>query len=513
MNERERVLQLVKQGVISTEEALILLESMATEKNDSEITQAHPVDKQSNNKTVDLDEKRLEKVLDELATKATQTSAELDKVNEELAQIDAELEKTGRALADNQAAVSQSENTDQEAAQLAATLAEKEQKLVNERERLNQQKAQLQDDLDDMKEQRSEKSEKTERSDSNQENSEAWREQTAEALQQVGSTLSGIFKKTWTTVSQAVQENIDWKEVSLKVPGINERKFEHTFTYPDIEASILDIKVANGSVVLEPWSEKSVKIEADIKLLGKMDEDTALESFLARSQLEVDDEKVVVHLPSKRMISHLKVFVPERTYDYISFKLLNGDVTVSGIHVNDLYAKSTNGDLIFEDTTVTLLELEGINGLISVKNSHIHDLIANSINGSVILRDAAKHSSVSLVNGDIRYTVNEQIPQKIVLKTGSGSVKVALPETLGIEAEASALFGSIKNKMTGTETIREKRENGVQTVQLRRTNEEEPVVLQLKTTAGSIYLKDCEQSFTHSEADEQTSETDEDMPE
>ena len=112
MKERERVLELVKKGILTSEEALILLENMATEKDEKQIEKAaEKVDTQNigtTNKedqvadlmdalekgeaegpTVDSfeentqdsaekDRENLERILDELATKANRASAELD---------------------------------------------------------------------------------------------------------------------------------------------------------------------------------------------------------------------------------------------------------------------------------------------------------------------------------------------------------------------------------------------------------------------------------------------------
>ena len=57
MNERERILDLVKKGVLSTEEALDLLESMATARDEKQIKKAsesiHADTVEDNNDTVD----------------------------------------------------------------------------------------------------------------------------------------------------------------------------------------------------------------------------------------------------------------------------------------------------------------------------------------------------------------------------------------------------------------------------------------------------------------------------
>ena len=91
MTERERIMDLVKKGVLSTEEALDLLEEMAKEKDEAQIqkdddklnaqkqaeqqTDAETSFEQATKDKSAADKKRLEEMLDELATRANKASA------------------------------------------------------------------------------------------------------------------------------------------------------------------------------------------------------------------------------------------------------------------------------------------------------------------------------------------------------------------------------------------------------------------------------------------------------
>lgn len=87
MNERERILDLVRQGVLSTDEGLELLENLAKQENkrmeakefDKEITTETEWD--SYDETVDYQQE-----LEELANEMTQYSAELDRLNASITQ-------------------------------------------------------------------------------------------------------------------------------------------------------------------------------------------------------------------------------------------------------------------------------------------------------------------------------------------------------------------------------------------------------------------------------------------
>ncbi len=176
-----------------------------------------------------------------------------------------------------------------------------------------------------------------------------WKEQANDTLNQVGEKMSeagthlGKFlRKTFQSVSETVNDNMEWKDVNLRVPGIATTKFEHEFYYEAPEASIIDIKAANGNVVLKTWDSEDVKVEAKIKLYGKMNAEP-FEAFLERSQIEVNDDHLSFQIPNKRVRADLVFYLPKRVYDHTAIKLLNGNITIDELEGKDIYTKSTNG--------------------------------------------------------------------------------------------------------------------------------------------------------------------------
>src|SRR5699024_4969762 len=195
-----------------------------------------------------------------------------------------------------------------------------------------------------------------------------WKEQATDTLNQVGEKMSeagthlGKFlRKTFQSVSETVNDNMEWKDVNLRVPGIATTKFEHEFYYEAPEASILDIKAANGNVTLKTWESEDVKVEAKIKLYGKMNAEP-FEAFLERSQIEVNDEHVSFQIPNKRVRADLVFYLPKRVYDHTAIKLLNGNITINDLEGKDVYTKSTNGNIVIQKLQATMLEIEGVNG-------------------------------------------------------------------------------------------------------------------------------------------------------
>lgn len=528
MKERERVLELVKKGILTSEEALILLENMATEKDEKQIEKAaEKVDTQnigttnkedqvadlmdalekgeSEGPTVDSfeentqdsaekDRENLERILDELATKANRASAELDEVNAEIAGIKEEIKEVAEEIGTLDTKEELDALTEDEQVQrkdLHVLLAQLEEKLATQ----STEKTALEEELKNIrKEQWNDTKEKV-----SSQFSEEWKDQATDTFNQVGGKVAEVggqvgefLKKTFNSFSDTMNDNVEWKDIKMKVPGVATTKFEHEFNYPNPQASLIDVKVANGTVVFKTWDQEDVKVEAKIKLYGKMAGDSPMEAFLERSDIDVDDETISFQVPNKRVKADLTFYLPKRTYDHVSVKLLNGNVLVEELTAKDVYTKSTNGTITFKKIDATMLEIEGVNGEIKVLEGTILDNIIETVNGDVSISAAPESLSVSLINGDIRITAKEKTLRRVEASSANGNIKLALPNDLGVEGQVKTNLGSINSRLTDIEVVREKKDRGNQQLHFRRVLEESMAQINASTTTGSIFLKDTD---------------------
>lgn len=521
MKERERILDLVKKGILSTEEGLDLLESMATEKDEKQIkkeadkvTASHKEKDQASQLIDELengeekisepvdpkekerqDQENLEKILDELATEANKTSARLDEVNAQFADNKAARNEKQEALMQLNTKEELGELTEEELAQ-RQTLEAEIKELEATGDTLLEEQLKLEAELKDIR--KNQWSEKKETFTDKFELPDDWKDQATDTLNQVGekmseagSQLGKFLKKTFQTVSETVNDNMEWKDVSLRVPGIATTKFEHEFYYEAPAASILDIKAANGNVTLKTWDSDDVKVEAKIKLYGKMGAEP-FEAFSERSQIEVNEDHISFQIPNKRVRADLVFYLPKRVYDHAAIKLLNGNIMIETLEAKDIYTKSTNGNIIVDQLTATMLEVEGVNGNIDIRNGNILDSIIETVNGTVTFGATPENLSVTLVNGDVRLTIKEDNLKKVEASSVNGNVKVALPDSIGLEGHAKTSLGSINSRLSNYEVVREKKERTNQMLQFRRVSDDEIAQVQLSTTTGSIYLKDTD---------------------
>lgn len=532
MKERERVLELVKKGILTSEEALILLENMATEKDEKQIEKAaEKVDTQnigttnkedqvadlmdalekgeSEGPTVDpfeentqdsaeKDRENLERILDELATKANRASAELDEVNAEIAGIKEEIKEVVEEIGTLDTKEELDALTEDEQVQrkdLHVLLAQLEEKLATQ----STEKTALEEELKNIRKEQWKGQWNDTKEKVSSQFSEEWKDQATDTFNQVGGKVAEVggqvgefLKKTFNSFSDTMNDNVEWKDIKMKVPSVATTKFEHEFNYPNPQASLIDVKVANGTVVFKTWDQEDVKVEAKIKLYGKMAGDSPMEAFLERSDIDVDDETISFQVPNKRVKADLTFYLPKRTYDHVSVKLLNGNVLVEELTAKDVYTKSTNGTITFKKIDATMLEIEGVNGEIKVLEGTILDNIIETVNGDVSISAAPESLSVSLINGDIRITAKEKTLRRVEASSANGNIKLALPNDLGVEGQVKTNLGSINSRLTDIEVVREKKDRGNQQLHFRRVLEESMAQINASTTTGSIFLKDTD---------------------
>ncbi|MEL5940850.1 DUF4097 family beta strand repeat-containing protein, partial [Tetragenococcus halophilus] len=175
--------------------------------------------------------------------------------------------------------------------------------------------------------------------------------------------------------------------------------------------------------------------------------------------------------------------------DHVSIKSLNGAININELDVKDIYLKTTNGQIDIASINASMLEIEGVHGAINVADGEIIDSVIETVNGNVTMNASPQNIGVSIVNGDIRLTLNEDKVNRLDANSINGNIKVAFPAKLGLEAKAKTNLGSINSRLSDYEIIRQKDERTNQLLHFRRRKDPTAQV-DLTTTTGNIYLKD-----------------------
>ena len=503
MNERERILALVREGIISTEEAIELLENAAkkhgrdamkkntgAEFHDEKVSEKQQTAEEKLEDDEKTDKVNFEKILDELASEVSFFSSKVDEKTEALQILRRQIslkEERLQEIATHQELDTMTPELEMETMRLNEELGG----LRGQEEALREEKREMEEKMRTLKKEQLEKNVKsfTEKFG----NKEEWKETASDfssKMSKVGSQIGDFFSSTMNSVV----DNVEWKEVDLNFnfPGLVTSKFKHEFLYEHSTATILDFQMANGNITLEKWDSDDIKVSADIKIYAKYEEETAFEAFEARSNIEINEDQLTFHIPNKRIRADIVVSLPERDYDYIAFKLLNGNVTMNDITGKDIYVKSTNGKMTFDNVDATMLELDGVNGTILINGGHLVDLMAKLVNGTITTKSDVTSSTLSIVNGDVKMTYAGTDAKRIEATSVNGTVKLALPNEKSVEVKASSSLGSIKNRLEDVEILKQRDEKTNKHLELRRLGGHAPVMVKLKTTNGNILLKDTD---------------------
>lgn len=505
MNERERILALVKQGIISTEEAIELLENSAkrqgkeearkNKEKDFSVTdnlgeKVQPTAEEVKEETDKKDKENFEKILESLASEISYFSSKVDEKTEALQILRRQIsnkEERRQAIATHEELDTMTPELQMEAMRLEEEL----EGLRSQEQALRQEKQKMEEQMRSLKKEQLEANVKSFSEKFG--NKEEWKE-TANDLGNKLNKLGNQFGQFVSSTVNTIAENLEWKEVdfNMNIPGLVSSKFTHEFNFENATATILDFQLANGNIQLKKWDKEDIHVAADIKIYAKFEEETPLAAFEARSHIEIDEDQLTFHVTNKRIRCELVVSLPERVYDYLALKLLNGNVSVNDFNGKDIYLKSTNGNMTFTNVHATMLELDGVNGRIAIQESDLVDVIAKLVNGDITVKSRIASSHLSIVNGDIRITHSDKDVKRIEASSVNGTVKLAIPAEKSIELDAHSSLGTIKNRMGNVEIINQRDEKTNKHLQFRRVIDNAPVMVELKTTNGSILLKDTD---------------------
>lgn len=548
MNERERILDLVKKGIISSEEGLVLLENLSkknanttpnaqptnySDQNDDEAADREEAEQEAAEARAEAEEERKE--AEEERREAQQEAEEarqdaLDDLEDQLSDLKDDLADHNEDLAETEqkiAAVSKQIQLDQEhitvidaMEDLDSLTDEKRQERVAAKSRvvelqqtvdnLQLTRDELQGQIDQLNQQISQVNRKRIKINLNfdhlRDNTNATLNDFGEKLGDFGTQFGNKYGKEMSDFGEKVgdlgsqfggymrdafknvMDNIDWNDVTFKVPGLATTSFKHDFVFENCGATILDVKNANGDVTLNRWEQPDIKVAANIKLYGKMDEADKLTAFTDRSRIDVNDDHFIFQVPNKRIQANLDIYLPARVYDHINLNLLNGSINIGALQAKDVYLKTTNGKISITDLQATMVEAEDVNGAIDVLNAELRELLLSTVNGNATVVGQLQAGKLSTVHGNVKATLNNDDLHRLEASSVNGNVKIAVPASLNFFGTAKTSFGQVNTRSFGLQIDDQRSTTGANMSFSRGDHPE--TKLQLSSTSGSIYLKD-----------------------
>lgn len=300
--------------------------------------------------------------------------------------------------------------------------------------------------------------------------------------------ISDSFKNTIASVSDALEDTLEWKDISIKVPTVATTTHKHQFLYKDYIPHDIDLKLGNGKINVKTWDETSVKVDVKVKHYGNLSKEESLNLFNDKIDVEIDMTRFLFQVPSMLIYAELTVYLPEIRFNKITITLQNSDLNAENLRAKNVKIKSKCSKINLLGMENDLIEINGFDGDIEVRDSNITDLIIEIVKGNITTDSRSKNIDISVVNGDVKVTTEHQMLRKAKVSTLNGMIKFSLPKSIGLEGNIVTRTGNIFSKLSDLDVIRKKdnrlfhfRRIGYRTAQL-----------DLFTTTGTVYLKNSE---------------------
>ena len=487
MNEKERILDLVKKGVISSQEAISLLEELG--KNQGEASKVSEQEKKDTSTYQKEDEKRFDTVLDSLASVVTNFSSEWDEEFETLNQVTQQVKQKEERIEELHSAKVLDKLTVEQEMELQR-LTEELEVLRSQQRSLEEEKKTSQDEMKRLK--KEEFDEKLKKAKQKIEETD-WQQTTSDSLSQLGGIIgrfAGQFAKAAAETARNVSATIkDHPSFSTMSPFFYQTSHSYAFEEEFGEIGIIEIKVANGDIKMKTAPQSTVTIEGEFRLNEEFETEEEIENYInERMNVSLENDTFKFFIPSKKVYADVTFVFPEKEYDYVSVKGLNSGIRMKDFTGKDFYAESQNGEISVKNVSGTMLELTSKNGTIKQLDGQFKDTILDGTNGNIIFDAEVESATLKTVNGSIK--VKKVVPnaKQVMAKTVNGSVQLDVPESLELEATLSTSLGKLHYDDAQYEVIKHEKTVTSHSVVLRRQKEVVPVRITGKTTTGSVTL-------------------------
>lgn len=474
MTQKERIIELVKQNIITMDEALQLLEASAKQETGSEQVENELVEEYQQAQSAIEHEIHTEK--DTKASSYT-TVETLKEVTDQYDKKQEALKIAKQRLRELEIFAELDDLTDEMKAQ-KANLVEKIAELSSELEELaieidvsrQEQRQNVQEQIKKIVDDTAEQVSKVARNFSEEAKKE-----------------SGNLKNTLKNYVKDFAENFDKKEFNFKkefnisVPWFKSQTFTHTYHFPATNFKKVSLEILNGSAEIKTHDLPEVIFEVDGTVYGKAEEDiqTLFDSLV---KIAVNEEAVIFDAMNARIAADVVVKIPKNSFEELLVNLYNGDIEITDVKVDEMNLKNKNGDIKCASAQITTVNIDSFNGDVALNEMIITELFYKMVNGDFRMKGAAGNVNGDVVNGDIIITKQNQSASNIAVKTLSGDIKVSIPAELSLVADVNIGYGELQHRLSNVEVAG----NHIE----RQIANNELVTLELSTSSGDVYLKD-----------------------
>lgn len=476
-NHKERILNLVKEGILTNEEAIILLENRAKQ------AESNPTSQKQVEEEKDILDDFYANWENDQAVNQDDITGRTQKVA-----IQKDLEASlATKLTERQNLVNQEGKSEVTHIEI--------DRLTEEINQLTEQIHQLKEDIIQIDAENPRPSKETAQAESKVDESQPIEEETEENAYDYKNIVGDFFTKTRSVLDQVqdkVSKTVKFEKGSgsIPIPKLITHDFEATYEYTE-PLSMVDIQIAAGQIELTSWDQPTTKLTVVGKLYGDFDEEDAQTTFEKRANLEFVDGALNLNMISRFIKTDIVVQVPKDRLDFIKARTISGPVTVEDMDTNDIYIQTVDGAINIENFTASMIEVDTKNGQLTLNDVEALDLVVKSLNGSQRLKGHVENVLMETLNGDIVITMDAKPLVRAQVETKNGDIKLNMPAGTAVDGLAHTNQGEI---MFRSDLIKSQSQVNDQFNKQKAfyhdVAEEKAYRVNLKTMRGNIRVKD-----------------------
>lgn len=257
----------------------------------------------------------------------------------------------------------------------------------------------------------------------------------------------------------------------------------------DDQASLVDIKLACGEVDVKVEAGEKERLMITYQTNGQLSLNEFRDEISKCRLAVIDQERVKFHFSSRKVRAHVTLYLADRSYDYVSLKVITGSVQAKGIKGQDFLTKVKTGRIAIDQVTGTMMESSNQTGKIYMKGCHFKDVVAKLTTGKIYYTGNVQGIDLAVNTGNILLDTDAHL-QHAEAKVQTGNIRWYNMTYPAIEADLRARIGTISHPYEREDmdiTVEENRRAG-QRLKFRTLTETTPVVVNLATNLGNIQL-------------------------
>lgn len=263
-----------------------------------------------------------------------------------------------------------------------------------------------------------------------------------EDLSHFSNRVMGLMNTTFSKI----------KEFDIDFPFGEKIQFSKTFAFGAEEVRGIELEIPNGKVEVVRAIDNQFLVEAKIKTTVTDHDEEKTKAKFEEEFLKLQEGKLTISVPSKMTQVSVRFIVPEKQYDVVILRLLNGGISIQELDTKLLKAKTYNGAVKLEQSSFQHASVETGNGPIDIRNVQGEDLEAETVNGRVYIDGHLQEVEAESVNGAVVVTTHAQNAKKIKAQTVAGAVELYVPKTLSLDGQVTTNFGKADIGLADTVT-------------------------------------------------------------